>query len=580
LAKFEEGHHVWKKKISSKNKMDGPQDQEHLQRLSSQVESLDRNMTELREQADRLPSLSPTTIIHLKKVEERLQSLKHEIEQQQREKLSPSGASNADFFSTALPEGWSRGVSGPENIPYFLNHEDETTQWDHPVFSELMASILEMNRVKYCAYRLALKLRKIQQKLCLDLLDLEVAISGFDNHGLKIESHDMAIQVPEMELVLTSIYETLKQEEPDEVDVPLCVDLALNWLLNVYDPSRQGSIRVLSFKLGMLVLSKGPLTEKYIHMFKLVAKEKKLNPRQLGFLLHDCIQIPKFLGEANYFGGSNIEPSVKSCFAMDLKENQEPPKDIDAKHYLKWIKQEPQSMVWLPVLHRLASAEVAKHNTNCKACKMSPIIGFRYRCLKCMNVDLCHNCFFVGKVAKGHKADHPMQEYCTSTGTSVNLKSFGKSLRNSFRSKNYFKKKQSKLGYLPVNAADGASEDCCSSPLTLSPNLSVESRDLQGSQTSSLQPRLINAADSGVTDISESGRLRPDDEHDIIARFCHELTQVENIDFSQLPNSSDSTEDSVRMAIAKLEEENRQLTKEYESLREKRERVGETFVEN
>lgn len=36
--------------------------------------------------------------------------------------------------------------------------------------------------------------------------------------------------------------------------------------------------------------------------------------RKLGLLLHDCIQVPRQLGEVAAFGGSNIEPSVRSCF--------------------------------------------------------------------------------------------------------------------------------------------------------------------------------------------------------------------------------------------------------------------------
>ena len=36
----------------------------------------------------------------------------------------------------------------------------------------------------------------------------------------------------------------------------------------------------------------------------------------------------------------------------------------------------------------------------------------RYRCLKCFSFDMCQNCFFSGRRAKGHKLTHPMQEYC------------------------------------------------------------------------------------------------------------------------------------------------------------------------
>ena len=37
----------------------------------------------------------------------------------------------------------------------------------------------------------------------------------------------------------------------------------------------------------------------------------------------------------------------------------------------------------------------------------------RYQCLRCLNYDLCQNCFFHGVVSRYHKLWHPMQEYCT-----------------------------------------------------------------------------------------------------------------------------------------------------------------------
>ena len=39
-----------------------------------------------------------------------------------------------------------------------------------------------------------------------------------------------------------------------------------------------------------------------------------VDQRKLALLLHDCLCIPKQLGEVASFGGSNIEPSVRSCF--------------------------------------------------------------------------------------------------------------------------------------------------------------------------------------------------------------------------------------------------------------------------
>lgn len=54
-------------------------------------------------------------------------------------------------------------------------------------------------------------------------------------------------------------------------------------------------------------------------LFRLIADANALvDQRRLGLLLHDCIQIPKQLGEIAAFGGSNVEPSVRSCFEKVL----------------------------------------------------------------------------------------------------------------------------------------------------------------------------------------------------------------------------------------------------------------------
>ena len=51
-----------------------------------------------------------------------------------------------------------------------------------------------------------------------------------------------------------------------------------------------------------------------IAVFRLVADANDLvSEAQLYALLHECIQIPRQLGEIAAFGGSNVEPSVRSC---------------------------------------------------------------------------------------------------------------------------------------------------------------------------------------------------------------------------------------------------------------------------
>lgn len=67
----------------------------------------------------------------------------------------------------------------------------------------------------------------------VDLLDLNVAQNTFEQH--KLTNNNQLLTVPDVINCLTSIYDGLEQEHKDLVNVPLCVDMSLNWLLNVYD---------------------------------------------------------------------------------------------------------------------------------------------------------------------------------------------------------------------------------------------------------------------------------------------------------------------------------------------------------
>uniref|UniRef100_A0A673MX01 Utrophin-like n=1 Tax=Sinocyclocheilus rhinocerous TaxID=307959 RepID=A0A673MX01_9TELE len=323
------------------------------------------------------------------------------------------------------------------------HHQSQTTCWDHPKMTELYHSLSDLNNVRFSAYRTAMKIRRLQKALCLDLLDLNVAQSMFQQHKLTVNSQQLT--VPEVINCLTSVYDGLEQEHKDLVNVPLCVDMCLNWLLNVYDTGRSGKIRVLSLKIGLLSLCKGHLEEKYKCLFNQVSSAgDTCDQRQLGLLLHDAIQIPRQLGEVAAFGGSNIEPSVRSCFQHVTNKVE-----LEPRQFIDWMRLEPQSMVWLPVLHRVAAAETAKHQAKCNICKEFPIVGFRYRSLKHFNYDVCQSCFFSGRTAKGHKLNYPMVEYCTPTTSGEDMRDFTKVLKNKFRSKKYFAK-HPRLGYLPV----------------------------------------------------------------------------------------------------------------------------------
>lgn len=68
----------------------------------------------------------------------------------------------------------------------------------------------------------------------MDLVTVTRAIDVFDTHGLRAQN-DKVLDVTDMISVLHTIYEKLARDNPSLVNIPLCLDLAVNWLLNVYD---------------------------------------------------------------------------------------------------------------------------------------------------------------------------------------------------------------------------------------------------------------------------------------------------------------------------------------------------------
>ena len=106
---------------------------------------------------------------------------------------------------------------------------------------------------------------------------------------------------------------------------------------------RQGFTRVLSFKLGLVLLCRGSLLEKYSVMFRLAAggEISGLDQKRLGLLLYNLVMVPRYLWEIAQFGGSNIEPSVRSCMSMSVGV-KEPRSSLDCHMIIRWLQDEPQ----------------------------------------------------------------------------------------------------------------------------------------------------------------------------------------------------------------------------------------------
>ncbi|XP_075226861.1 dystrophin isoform X2 [Lycorma delicatula] len=546
---------------------------EQLQKFGERLTPLQRTLDDVNDQAALFSSnnvvVSPSNLSRIQDLNTRWKLLQLAVDdryKQLRDFGKDGTPPNQNFLSASVDPPWERATT-PNKVPYYINHQLEMTYWDHPKMMDLMSTLSEFNEVRFSAYRTAMKLRTVQKRMCLDLLSLSRAIESFDSHGLRAQN-DKLLDVTDMVTVLASLYELLAAENPSLVNVPLCLDLAVNWLLNIYDSQRTGQVRVLSFKVGLVLLCKGHLEEKYRYLFRLIADPNRLvDQRKLGLLLHDCIQIPRQLGEVAAFGGSNIEPSVRSCFEMAGKDKTV----IEAVHFLNWLQQEPQSMVWLPVLHRLSAAETAKHQAKCNICKEYPIVGFRYRCLKCFNFDMCQNCFFSGRKAKNHKLTHPMQEYCTATTSGEDVRDFTRALRNKlFKSKRYFKK-HPRMGYLPVQTV--LEGDALESPAPSPQHSTLAAQDMHSRlemYASRLAEVELRTRSNSTPDSFSNCR---EDEHQLIAQYCQSL----NGEALPVPRSpvqimvaiDAEQREELEAMIRELEEENATLQAEYERLRSK-----------
>ncbi|KAG9338630.1 hypothetical protein JZ751_025468 [Albula glossodonta] len=275
--------------------------------------------------------------------------------------------------------------------------------------------------------------------------------------------------------------------------------------------------------------------------------------RHLSLLLHEAIQIPRQLGEVAAFGGSNVEPSVRSCFRMvsgwprpdasahacsssrrmhfslpvSFSSLDTPPAPgkpaIELAHFLEWMGLEPQSMVWLPVLHRVAAAESTKHHAKCYVCKQCPIKGFRYRSLKQFNAESVTH--FLNTLPYPPPL-HPSNPTNGQTTSGEKMRDFAKTLKNKFRSKQYFSKHPQR-GYLPVQSV-----------------LEAESMD-----TPSSSPKLPHA-----------------DTHSRIEHFASSPALEQDCLTGQhiLANINCEDKDELQRTLARLENENRRLQWKHE----------------
>ncbi|KAG1651504.1 Dystrophin, isoform D [Nymphon striatum] len=249
-------------------------------------------------------------------------------------------------FTGERLENWERAET-PHGVPYYINHSDESTQWDHPVVEKLIED-LEDNNIKYAAYRTALKIKKIQNLLNLQILPFALLTNSFAKSPIFSKNKLKTITCNELQQFLSEIF--LKVSIFDH---ELYAELLTNVLLNICDLCRKGGkVPKLYIKVYLTVLCFGKLPEKYKYMFSLF-KEKDHVMSELGLtkLFHLLAEIPEFLFEGKSFGNKFVSNAVKSCMERAAHSR------VFENTFLEWLLQEPQNLVWLSTLTRVTAAE-------------------------------------------------------------------------------------------------------------------------------------------------------------------------------------------------------------------------------
>ncbi|XP_039245545.1 dystrotelin isoform X1 [Pipra filicauda] len=280
------------------------------------------------------------------------------------------------------------------------------------------------NDVQSSVYRTALKLRSVQSLCQLDLIDVSL-IQHILSSERSQRGEQISLNMQQISRMLTELFRRARLEKPGQVDLR-AAEFTLSLLVAMYDRSGTGYVKIRSAAAALIALSGDTLLAKYRAFFQFYAvpdgKVALITRSALRSLLTDLNQIPAIVGESCTL--SCVEIATHDCFHGVLNSA------IVEEKFLSWLRSEPAVLLWLPTCYRLSATEMVFHQARCRVCKVFPITGLRYRCLKCLNFDLCQACFFTGRLCKPHKRSHPVVEHCVQMSAKASAKHFLRTIRN------------------------------------------------------------------------------------------------------------------------------------------------------
>ncbi|XP_004028994.1 dystrobrevin beta isoform X2 [Gorilla gorilla gorilla] len=272
------------------------------------------------------------------------------------------------------------------------------------LFIEMRAQNFDVIRLS--TYRTACKLRFVQKRCNLHLVDIWNMIEAFRDNGLNTLDHTTEISVSRLETVISSIYYQLNKRLPSthQISVEQSISLLLNFMIAAYDSEGRGKLTVFSVKAMLATMCGGKMLDKLRYVFSQMSDSNGLMIfSKFDQFLKEVLKLPTAVFEGPSFGYT--EHSVRTCFPQQRK--------IMLNMFLDTMMADPppQCLVWLPLMHRLAHVENVFHPVECSYCRCESMMGFRYRCQQCHNYQLCQNCFWRGHAGGPHSNQHQMKEH-------------------------------------------------------------------------------------------------------------------------------------------------------------------------
>ncbi|XP_030827633.1 dystrobrevin alpha isoform X7 [Camarhynchus parvulus] len=431
------------------------------------------------------------------------------------------------------------------------------------LFAEMRAQ--DLDRIRLSTYRTACKLRFVQKKCNLHLVDIWNVIEALRENALNNLDPSLELNVARLEAVISTIFYQLNKRMPTthQINVEQSISLLLNFLLAAFDPEGHGKISVFAVKMALATLCGGKIMDKLRYIFSMISDSSGVMVYgRYDMFLREVLKLPTAVFEGPSFGYT--EQSAKSCFSQQKK--------VTLNTFLDTLMSDPppQCLVWLPLLHRLANVENVFHPVECSYCHSESMMGFRYRCQQCHNYQLCQDCFWRGHASGSHSNQHQMKEY-------TSWKSPAKKLTNALsKSLSCASSREPLHPMFP---------DQPEKPLNLAHIVDTWPPRPVTSMNDSLFSHSVPSGSPFANRSVLDSASRLDEEHKLIARYAARLAaETSSSQPSQQRGASDisftiDANKQQRQLIAELENKNREILQEIQRLRLEHEQASQPTPE-